>query len=201
MARTLFLIRHGAPEVAAGICYGSTDIGLREAAADTATRLRAALPMQFDLFSSPLQRCRLLAEALGSPICDARLAEMHFGAWEGLAFDAIPRGDIDAWATTPLDFRPPGGETAREMAVRAQAALGDVLARSTGDIVLVTHGGPLRAMVARLTGEAPDAATASAGPWLARSFRHGSLSMARLHTDGHATLRMDVMAASAGRTR
>jgi alpha-ribazole phosphatase len=201
MARALYLIRHGVPDVARGICYGRSDVPLREAAPQTAERLRSHLPPRFALVSSPLQRCRLLADSLGRPQYDMRLAEVDFGRWEGCHFDDIPRTDIDTWAAAPLDFRPPNGETVREMLARVLAALTEILSNTTGDVVLVTHGGPLRGIVAQLAGEIADAAGAVPGPWLARVFDYGSLSTAHLAAGGVVTLHLDQGAASAGRTR
>ena len=79
----LYLIRHPRPQVAPGVCYGQTDLGLAEPAAEVAERLRPLLPADFTLHASPLARARLLAEALGTPRLDARLQEIHFGDWEG----------------------------------------------------------------------------------------------------------------------
>ncbi|HMV17720.1 MAG TPA: phosphoglycerate mutase, partial [Rhodocyclaceae bacterium] len=40
----LHLIRHPRPDVAPGVCYGQTDVGLAESAAAVAARLRPLLP-------------------------------------------------------------------------------------------------------------------------------------------------------------
>ncbi|RTL32703.1 MAG: phosphoglycerate mutase, partial [Rhodocyclaceae bacterium] len=94
----LYLIRHPRPAVAPGICYGQTDLGLAESAADVAARLRPLLPADFALYASPLTRARLLAEALGTPRLEPRLKEIHFGEWEGRSYDDIGRAALDAWA-------------------------------------------------------------------------------------------------------
>lgn len=96
------------------ICYGRLDVAAREVAA-TARRLRDELPTHLPdlpLWTSPLRRCRELAAALHpAPREDGRLMEMDFGAWEGLAWDAIPRAELDAWAADVAGFAPPGGES------------------------------------------------------------------------------------------
>lgn len=148
----LHLIRHPRPDVAAGICYGQTDVGLAEPVAAIATRLQALLPPAFALHASPLARARLLAEALGTPTLDARLMEIHFGAWEGLAYDDIGSA-LDDWVSDPLGFRAPGGESPREMADRVLAWLEEVLADNDAPaLVVVAHGGPLRAIAGHLLG-------------------------------------------------
>lgn len=147
----VYLIRHPAVAVS-GLCYGQSDVALAAPVATLAARLRHQLPAEFTLLSSPLSRCRLLAEALGTPRLDARLMEIDFGDWEMRAWDAIGREQIDAWAADPLGFREHGGESVMMMAGRALAALEDALHDSTGALVIVSHGGPLRALCGHLQG-------------------------------------------------
>ena len=92
----LYLIRHPRPDVAPGVCYGQTDVGLAESATDVAERLKPLLPADYRLHSSPLQRAHRLATELGEPAVDPRLQEISFGQWEGQTFESI--GDaIDDW--------------------------------------------------------------------------------------------------------
>lgn len=60
------------------------------------------------------------------PVTDERLKEMDFARWEGLAWDGIARGEIDAWAADPWNFQPGGGESARQMLQRWQSFKSDV---------------------------------------------------------------------------
>ena len=63
----LYLIRHPRPAVPAGLCYGSTDLALAAEEGEgsvAAARLRPLLPQDAPFLSSPLTRCRLLAQAL-----------------------------------------------------------------------------------------------------------------------------------------
>jgi alpha-ribazole phosphatase len=165
----LHLIRHPRPAVAPGICYGRLDLDLAESATAVAARLRPLLPAAFELHASPLARARLLADELGTPRLDARLQEMHFGAWEGRSFDAIGAA-IDEWAADPLGFRAPGGESAQEMARRALHWLDEQLAATPAQpLVVVAHGGPLRAIAGNLLG-------LPAERWLALDFGCGQVS-------------------------
>ena len=165
----LHLIRHPRPAVEPGICYGQTDLGLAESPAAVAERLRPLLPESFALHASPLARARLLAESLGRPRLDERLKEIHFGDWEGRSFTDIGSA-IDDWAADPLGFRPPGGESPREMATRVLQWLAEHgLTPRTPDaaglraspplpdaLVVVAHGGPLRAIAGHLLGMPPE---------------------------------------------
>lgn len=161
----LWLIRHPPPAVPPGICYGATDLPLAEDPAAHAGRLAPWLPKDVPLFSSPLQRCRKLAEALHpAPLLDHRLREIDFGAWEMQAWDNLERALLDAWARDPFHFQPPGGEAVA--ALRARVA--DFLASLPGEAVLVTHAGVIKVCVALLTGEED---------WFGLRFDYGSLTL------------------------
>lgn len=105
------------------------------------------------IVSSPLQRCAAFAKELarmrGLPLqMDARLAEYHFGAWQGVPIEQIAEQQGDAlerfWAD-PVGFPPPGAETFEAFRRRLCAALDDVAARARQERVLVvTHGGAIR---------------------------------------------------------
>ena len=176
----LYLIRHPPVALAPGLCYGGSDVPLAQPPHEAAQRLGALLPADCRVVSSPLQRCRALAECLSSTThLEPRLAEMSFGDWEKQSFDAIPRTLLDAWAQDPLGFRPPGGECARDMATRTWAALDDWTG-DPGPLAFVTHGGPLRAITGRLLGLAEER-------WLRLEFTFGACSLIRRHESG-ATL-------------
>jgi alpha-ribazole phosphatase len=149
----LHLIRHPKPQVEPGICYGRLDIPAENAAA-VAARLRAGLPPDLPVWSSPLRRCRELAEQLHpAPRFDPRLAEMNFGRWEGRPWDAIPRSELDAWAADIADYQPPGGESPRALQRRA---LDFVAELTVPEAVIVTHGGVIRVLLACWRGLPPE---------------------------------------------
>lgn len=140
----LHLIRHPKPLIAAGICYGRLDIPAENAAA--VQRLRDELPPGLPLWSSPLRRCRELAEQLHpAPLFDPRLAEMDFGLWEGRPWAAIPRPELDAWAADIAGYAPPAGESPRQV---QQRALAFVAGLRVPEAVIITHAGVIRLLLA-----------------------------------------------------
>lgn len=145
----LYLIRHPEPAVAPGTCYGRSDIGLAGDAETAAARLRAHLPAGIPVYSSPLMRCRSVAERL-SPAAsvDERLAEMHFGEWEMRRWDEIERAVFDAWVADILNYAPPGGESAAQMLARTLSFVDDLRAGGQRAAAIVTHGGVLRVLFA-----------------------------------------------------
>lgn len=164
----IHLIRHPPVCVAPGTCYGRSDVALSESPSALGQQLLRRLPERFTLVSSPLSRCLDLARTLGEPVLEPRFMEIDFGQWELQRFDDIGRPAIDAWAADPLGFTPPGGESVAAMAARTRAGLQDWLSLSAGPLVIVSHGGPLRAMVGYLRGW-QDA------DWMCHVFGHGEL--------------------------
>jgi alpha-ribazole phosphatase len=155
----LYLIRHPQPLVAAGICYGASDLSVDdEECARVCDALLPQLPRDTPLFSSPLRRCVVLAEmlanSLGStpPEYDARLAEMHFGRWELQSWDVLPRAEIDAWAADLLYYRPGNGESVMQAAQRVHAFVDALLARRLPQAIIVAHAGTMRLLDARQAG-------------------------------------------------
>jgi len=151
----MILVRHTTPAGAEGVCYGRLDLPLADSFEAEAAKVQAALPPgPWRLMSSPASRCRLLAERLGQPVSiDPRLAEMDFGAWEGLRWNDIPRDVLDPWCADFVTARPPGGETFTELAARARACAAEITARPDADrTILVTHSGVIRALLTAARG-------------------------------------------------
>ncbi|WUR12533.1 histidine phosphatase family protein [[Empedobacter] haloabium] len=159
----LILVRHPRPLAAPGICYGSTDLPVAEdELARVVTDLRPLLPAA-PMFSSPLQRCALLARRLADHVTfDADLAEMDFGSWENRRWDDISRADVDAWAADLLHYRPGGGENVLAVARRVRRALDAIRARGTGNAIVICHAGTIRLMTALATGQSLEQAALAA---------------------------------------
>lgn len=151
-----WLVRHAPPLVDAGVCYGASDLAADACATQaSAQALADHLPVGVLLWSSPLQRCLSLAQALVALrsdlqlATDARLAEMNFGCWEGQPWDAIPRAALDAWTADFSQHRFGGVESVAELLQRVGQARQDALsqARRKGrGLVWVTHAGVIRAV-------------------------------------------------------
>ena len=164
----LFLIRHPPPAVAPGTCYGRTDLPLAGNPAAYASALAPLLPADAPLFSSPLARCRQLAELLHpAPVFDARIREIDFGDWEMRPWDALDRSLLDAWAADPFHFVPPGGEAVAALRRRVAGFLAE-LPDEAADVILVAHAGVMKVCAAELAGEED---------WFALRFDYGTASL------------------------
>lgn len=165
----LYLIRHPTPQVAAGICYGRTDLELAEDVAAAAARIGPQLPLRLPVFTSPLQRCRQLADALHpAPRSDPRLQEMNFGAWEMRPWNQIQREALDGWAADPLGYAPPDGESVAQLQARVQNFVMELKDEGLERAVLVTHAGVLKVLVG-------DSQRLPAKEWMALKFDYESV--------------------------
>lgn len=151
------LVRHPAPLIRAGICYGRTDVPLHPSGQSQLPAMAARLAgFAGDVVSSPALRCRLTAEAIAAqrgvvPVFDDRLQELDFGSWERVDWNDVPRAELDRWAAAPTIFAAPGGETGAALIARV-AEFHAELVREGANRVIVSHGGPLRVLAALLRG-------------------------------------------------
>lgn len=163
----LILIRHPAPAIGSGVCYGTTDVPLAGDAAESArsivARLAAlAVPLPEIFATSPLQRCADVAHRLARHFdrpcaVEPRLQEIDFGQWEGQPWDAIDRAALDAWAADLHHARTHGGESVAQFEARVDAWLTPWRApaiASASSLLAVTHAGVIRVIAARLLDEA-----------------------------------------------
>jgi putative phosphoglycerate mutase len=158
----LHLIRHTTPDVPAGVCYGQSDVPLASSFATEAQEVRKRLCTLLEgnvpsrVYSSPLSRCLLLAEACGypDPLQDDRLMELNFGAWELQRFDAITDPQLERWYADYLYEAPTGGESFHAQVLRVASFLDELRANKrgasvetenspTGEALVFTHGGVL----------------------------------------------------------
>ncbi len=150
----LLVIRHGTTDWnAAGLIQGRTDRPLSDEG--RAAIHASALPTGWAVatcLASPLQRAMETARLLGlDPKPEPRLIEMAWGEWEGRRLNELRAelGDaVEANEKRGLDFRPPGGESPRDV----QKRLGPLLESLSMPTIFVTHKGVLRALYALATG-------------------------------------------------
>jgi len=145
---TLLLARHGETDWnREGRWQGWADPPLNDLGRAQAGALAETLrSVPFDaVYSSDLRRAHETAEILAAPhavpvVTDPGLREIDVGSWSGLT-----RAEIDA--RFGPDTVHPDGETREQHAARVLAAV-ERLARAhpEGRVLLVTHGGTIRAL-------------------------------------------------------
>lgn len=143
----IILIRHTSVDVPKGVCYGQTDVPLRDSFKEEATITAQQLQDDvFDaIFTSPLSRCTRLAEHCGYPdaIRDARLKELDFGEWEMKEFDKIDDPRLQEWYDDYFHVAATGGESFMMQLQRVSEFLDEVSRQKYGRVAVFAHGGVL----------------------------------------------------------
>jgi broad specificity phosphatase PhoE len=158
-------------ETARATLYGLRDVQLcphsLRAQAPMYRALAQRLPRPAHWVVTPLSRTRHTAGAIfvaGYPsvplAVEPGLIEQDLGAWQGLTHAELPPLlTRPAHAFWPLagEERPPGGESMAEVVARVGVALERLAhAQAGGDVVVVGHGGAIRAAVAHALGITAD---------------------------------------------
>lgn len=128
------------------ICYGATDIDVRETFEEEARETQKKLQgIKFDrVYSSPLQRALKLALFLGYNDAqrDDRLREMNFGDWEGRLWETIIQGeDTSEFFERYIDEPTPGGESQMQQFERVKEFLLEKKREGFSSILVFCHGG------------------------------------------------------------
>jgi probable phosphoglycerate mutase len=150
----LLVLRHAPTDWnEAGLIQGRADRPLSDAGRLRASRWRLpAATNGYRCVSSPLLRAMETGRLLGlSPEAEPGLIEMDWGTWEGRSLAALRRELGDTMATNEaagLEFRPPGGESPRDV----QERLKPFLLSLSGPAAAITHKGVLRALYALASG-------------------------------------------------
>lgn len=162
----LWLVRHGETQWNSEqrMC-GHTDIPLAESGRAQAHWLAQRLQHEqiSAIYSSDLSRAHETAAIIATKQAQAvpvhispAWRELAFGDWEGLTYTAIAEQFADqlGFFTDPEHVTPPGGESLAQALQRVQPALAALLTPqpSQGGIVIVSHGGLLRALLCRILG-------------------------------------------------
>lgn len=138
----IYLIRHTTVDIPKGMCYGQTDVPLKESFEEEAQTAKAYIEgIQPEIvFSSPLTRCVRLAHFCGykNAILDDRLKELHFGDWEGQLWDDL---DMSVWKTDWINPPAPNGESFAQMYERVASFFNDLRKASYRSAAVFTHGG------------------------------------------------------------
>ncbi len=160
--KRLMLVRHGESEWnAARRLQGQADIDLSPRGAAQAEALRGTISALAPdrVVTSSLQRARRTAALLGFPEAEAReeLREIDVGEWTGLPIDRLVAQDADAYRGWRAGaYTPPGGEAWCDFTRRTGSFVRDAVAGDEERILLVSHGGVLRALLETLLSLSPE---------------------------------------------
>ena len=148
---TIYLIRHGKTLANERRVYcGSTDLSLSEQGREELKDIRYNI-QNVRFLTSGMKRANETMELLFPGVAyetDPEFRELDFGAFEMHGYEELKdRPDYQAWLAGDNERNvPPGGESGEQMTSRVLSAYRGL----TGDTCLVTHGGVIAAIMARL---------------------------------------------------
>ena len=159
----VLFVRHGqTPSTGQRLPGRAPGLHLSDAGRDqaTAAATRVAELKRVDaIYTSPLERARETAAPIATarelkPAVNRGLLECDFGDWTGAELKKLMK--LPEWRTVqgyPSGFRFPGGESFVEMQDRMVGAIGQLVARHRGGVVVcVSHADPIKAAVAHALG-------------------------------------------------
>lgn len=156
-------VRHAPVRVDDGRIYGQMDLPCDCSDAIVFDAVARILPRDAAWYASQLQRTHQTAQALfdagagPAPLTqETAFAEQHLGAWQGrdrAEFFASRTPEIGSYWFAAADERAPGGESFIDLFERVRDAIRRInAAHRGGDIVVVAHGGPIKAAIAHALG-------------------------------------------------
>ncbi|MEL6913940.1 MAG: histidine phosphatase family protein [Pseudomonadota bacterium] len=157
---SVWWVRHGPTHETVFTGWRDVPADLSDSAA--LARLAGYLPAEATIVSSDLSRARATADAIQG----ARrrlgdhpgLREIDFGAWDGMAFDAIAARWPDLsrrfWEE-PGDIAAPDGESWNAAEARVSAAIDEIAAATGGPLIVVAHFGAILTQLRRARGCTP----------------------------------------------
>jgi alpha-ribazole phosphatase len=159
--RTIYLMRHGETASDGVKRYiGQTDLPLSPLGrqqGEVWRRYFRNIPLTA-VYASDLSRTRETAAIVAADrdiplIVEPDLREIHMGSWENLAFETLRKQDPEAFRERgeQIDtYRPPGGESFRDLQRRAVAAFKRAVDRTPGSLLIVAHAGVNRVILCHI---------------------------------------------------
>jgi len=157
----LLLARHGEIDQS-GRYFGATNLPISQIGEQQAKDLaQKIVPLRPDIcLCSPMRRtretCRIVSKSMScNTLYIDDLREINFGLWEQLTFNEIADGypeQTEKWAANPLDFTFPQGDNTKTFFKRITDFARQLPHRPEETILLITHGGVIRALICHFLG-------------------------------------------------
>lgn len=158
----LWTLRHTKPHNPTQVCYGRLDFDVAPSfpeefpGALAALKIFGAKPVAF--YSSPLLRCRRLAEKVSEalqlePVYASEIQEVNFGSWEGVQLEKVPATEMASWRRDLRGYQFPGGESFYQVDKRVSSLLDRCFA-SGKETLWVTHAGVIASLMHTYSGVA-----------------------------------------------
>lgn len=141
----IYIIRHTSVDVPKGICYGQTDVPLKDTFQEEAANVKRQLQgISFDkIYASPLSRCMHLANYCFDQAIEqsSEILELNFGDWEMQKWETI---GAHPWWEDWVNVSTLNGESYQQMYQRVSLFFDKITTHSPfKNIAIVAHGGVL----------------------------------------------------------
>jgi alpha-ribazole phosphatase len=152
----IYLIRHTAPDILPGLCYGHLDVGLKSSFMEEASIVKSVVgSLSFEkVYSSDLSRCKQLTNFLFETHENieytSAIREIFCGDWEGQLWDDIPADELNHWMENFVNVPTKNGESYLDLAKRILEFWQHTLAQKQ-TAAWVVHGGVIRTILAHIT--------------------------------------------------
>jgi alpha-ribazole phosphatase len=111
----------------------------------------SGFPEITEVWGSDLQRCRQTADIIFPNAvyhADPNWRECHFGEWEKKTYEQLKQvEEYRQWIDDPFGCTPPGGESLNALSRRVEQAVRGLPGGNR--FTILTHGGPIRYLMAR----------------------------------------------------
>lgn len=162
-ATRVILVRHGETDFPKNriYCDAKEDPALNSTGQAQARQAAEFLSLEniSAIYASPSLRTRMTAEAIAkyhdklSIEFDPNLVERNFGDWEGMYFDDIESQypqKYKEWKQNQAAFKIGPGESVYDLLERVAPSVSRIVTAYTGQtVVVVTHVGPIRVLLAK----------------------------------------------------
>lgn len=161
--RKIIIVRHGETLWNKELRYqGQTDIELNETGIRQAQLLAERLKKEkiSAVYSSDLKRAyktaQLICKYHNVKIKKTKyLREIHYGVWEGMLLQDVKEKYPDIlrkWWEDPQNANIPGAEPPNVFIERIRNITDKIISQTKGNVLIVTHGGPIKIMIVHLLG-------------------------------------------------
>lgn len=160
---TVDILRHGKPK-GGNIFRGTTDVDLSELGWSQMSESVIEPSLYQRVLTSPMSRCREFAQKLADEqkidieqVIDLR--EVSFGDWDGLTFKEVEQSCPELFKqywSDPVENPPPNAEPMMDFCHRVKSAFWQQVNQYPGEhLLMVVHGGVIRAILADILQSAP----------------------------------------------
>lgn len=155
----VYLIRHTETNADKDICYGQSEIPLKEPFLCEFEKILNQVKIEQPIiYSSPLSRCSLLAnyfhlhsKSQQAIKYDNRLKELNFGQWELKKWDEINPNPLNEWMNDFVNYSIPEGESFTQLYLRVNDFIETTLLKEQEKrpAIIITHAGVIRCFLCR----------------------------------------------------